>query len=447
MNRDHERELDSALPDDLPVQTRHGDIPSEGAMTPAAADAQPDDGGCEDADGEFTDEAAVVLPPDTEQPASEPAMPVPVRSVHVDVAPPEAAGPVAQPRFESLPVDKLDKRFQCRSLNSKVVENYLEVLSWGRQLPQIRVVRYDRGNGDVVYYLVDGAHRLAARAARGERIVVCEVVDGDEGTALWEMAGSNTKHGLARTDEDKQRQAQMLFSDPELRKKSDRSIADQMHVSPTFVGKERAKFLKANGILPGQDGKRVASDGRLFGTKVPKSTFPRVAAMEPPAPDDSATRVDVPTPDEPDPGQLDGNAQLNVENIETQNNASTSAKPRSRWEPVDADLVPRNRPVVVVAALPIGNVRDGTQSQTESNRAWGTDEPYRALEGPRFRIPFVTQSGDAAEDVYDFNNPEAGLRQELVVLRPFMRNVATLGAAQVPEAVLVALLRYAMKAA
>lgn len=134
----------------------------------------------------------------------------------------------------------LDTRFQARSrMDLQVIKDYEAVISEGRNMPPIKVVRIQN-----VMYVVDGFHRVHAYRNQGRDRIEADVVDGNDRLALELAVSANQAHGLRRSNQDKTKAVEMVLDDLELMCESDRFIAKLCGVSPPFVGDIRIRLEK-----------------------------------------------------------------------------------------------------------------------------------------------------------------------------------------------------------
>ena len=111
-------------------------------------------------------------------------------------------------------------------------------------------------DGDDVYWVADGHHRItAAREALsmdGPRALPAKVHDGDKRAAILYAAGANGKHGLPLTGFEKFRAVRRLLDDSEWQQWSDREIARHTGTSHVFVAKVRSE-VDLNAAASGSD--------------------------------------------------------------------------------------------------------------------------------------------------------------------------------------------------
>lgn len=144
----------------------------------------------------------------------------------------------------SLSLIRTDGGTQARDgINEDRVAEYMERLAAGDEFPPVEMV-YDGES----YWPWDGFHRINAYSRlRGEGrwngFVSANVVSGTQRDARRKAAGANAVHGLPRTAEDKRRAVLIYLEDEEWQAYSDRQIAAECKVSPTFVGKVRKEVV------------------------------------------------------------------------------------------------------------------------------------------------------------------------------------------------------------
>jgi len=161
-----------------------------------------------------------------------------------------------------LRLDAIQLGAQIRGIRQEVVDDYAERLQADDDFPPLVV--FKRAT-DGLLHLADGFHLYRALEEVGKKKALCDVRAGDIRDARLFAAGSNKSHGLRRSNEDKRRSVRALLDDEEWREWSDRSIADHVGVSPTFVGNMRKEWeATVNG---GQCTSRRTSDGRMMDTE------------------------------------------------------------------------------------------------------------------------------------------------------------------------------------
>lgn len=85
------------------------------------------------------------------------------------------------------------------------------------------------------YHVVDGAHRVEAYKRAGWESILCDVRTGSLRDAIQYSLSANERHGLQRTNADKNRAVEIALADPEWRELPKRELARLCGVSHTFV--------------------------------------------------------------------------------------------------------------------------------------------------------------------------------------------------------------------
>jgi hypothetical protein len=138
----------------------------------------------------------------------------------------------------------LDARFQARTrMDLQVIKDYEAIISEGRDMPPIKVVRIKDQ-----LYVVDGFHRVHAYRNQGRDRIEADVIDGNDRLALELAVSANHAHGLRRSNQDKTKAVEMVLNDLELMVESDRFIAKLCGVSPPFVGDIRTRLEKPKSV-------------------------------------------------------------------------------------------------------------------------------------------------------------------------------------------------------
>jgi hypothetical protein len=110
------------------------------------------------------------------------------------------------------------------------------------------VVFFDEGND--VFWLADGFHRIEAAARNNYQLVKADVRKGTRRDAVLEACRANALHGLPRTTADKRRAVETLLRDEEWATWSNREIARHIHVDDKTVGKIRAEIESSGAEIP-----------------------------------------------------------------------------------------------------------------------------------------------------------------------------------------------------
>ncbi len=148
--------------------------------------------------------------------------------------------PQSQRRRVQLRLIIVDPLIQQRCKTSKkVVSEYAQAMRDDQSFPPLTVFCSDRQT----YILADGFTRKKAHEKAYPNIpdIECEVLPGGRDDALLFACGANASHGQPRTIADKRKAVKTLLDRwPQW---SDRVIAQQAHVSHTFVSRVRKKHL------------------------------------------------------------------------------------------------------------------------------------------------------------------------------------------------------------
>ena len=163
---------------------------------------------------------------------------------------------------------RLDGGTQIREyLDEQAVLDYTAILTEGEDgqpEPQMDpVIAFQDGN-DPDLWLADGFHRVQAYLNAGRTEIPVEIRPGTLRDAILCAVGCNEKHGVKRTDEDKERAVRIILADAEWQNRASRWIARTCVVSHTFVQKIKSIGVDSNA----QAKPRVkCSDGRTYERK------------------------------------------------------------------------------------------------------------------------------------------------------------------------------------
>jgi hypothetical protein len=130
---------------------------------------------------------------------------------------------------------RIDGGTQPRSsVDRNTIGEYAEAMRNEVKFPPV-VVFYDGKE----YWLADGFHRRDAALQAGLTEIEVDLKQGTKRDAVLFSVGTNSSHGMRRTNEDKRRAVLKLLEDPEWGLWSDSEIARRCQVSHTFVGEIR----------------------------------------------------------------------------------------------------------------------------------------------------------------------------------------------------------------
>lgn len=129
----------------------------------------------------------------------------------------------------------IDSDMQPRvTLTLEAIEEYMEAYQNGEAMPAIEIVTDGDRN-----WVVDGFHRMESAKRVGLDTITCSIRTGDRADAIWFASSANQRHGIRRTNRDKNRAVMMaLVAKPA---SSLREIADHCGVSHVFVSLCKAK--------------------------------------------------------------------------------------------------------------------------------------------------------------------------------------------------------------
>ena len=154
---------------------------------------------------------------------------------------------------------RLDSSIQPRmKIDPAIVREYAAAMSEGTQFPPV-IVFHDGDN----YWVADGFHRIMAAKEAGLTHIDAEVRVGTPRDAVLYAVGTNSAHGIRRSNADKRRAVEMLLSDEEWRQLSNIEIARRCVVSHTFVNSVREELSRNGTESPA---KRKCADGRIIDT-------------------------------------------------------------------------------------------------------------------------------------------------------------------------------------
>ena len=152
----------------------------------------------------------------------------------------------------TIPIDaiEVDPTIQSRAaMNADAIQDYAAAMARGERFPRL-VVFCDEYGGRPL--LAEGFHRLAAARLAGLQEIDILIRVGDRRMALFASAGSNTTHGLRRSNGDKWAAVAIMVVDPVWSEMSNRAIADHTGTTHPFVAKVRAS-LAAGEVGPPAD--------------------------------------------------------------------------------------------------------------------------------------------------------------------------------------------------
>jgi len=162
-------------------------------------------------------------------------------------------------KTEKLALDQIviDEKVMVRSqISEEHIEDLFEALKQSAKFPPI-IVFDDNG----VLILVDGHHRYeAAKKCKLDKIEA-EIRKGTKREAILCACGTNEKHGLRRTNDDKRRAVFKLLTDQEWRGWTDGKIAKVCAVTQPFVLKLREELIHNGYKFPST---REGANGKVY---------------------------------------------------------------------------------------------------------------------------------------------------------------------------------------
>ncbi|HEY2736730.1 MAG TPA: hypothetical protein VGI70_22170 [Polyangiales bacterium] len=158
-----------------------------------------------------------------------------------------------------------DAELQARvGLNANVVKDYAEQMAAGAAFPPVVVFARPGAHA-----LVDGFHRVAARESLGHTTVLAETREGTREEAIWYGLTANQKHGLRRTNEDKQCCVVKALIHPRAQALSDRQLANHCGVHHYTVSRIRQQ-LERNQVIEVRDSRIVTRGGVSYSQRLQK---------------------------------------------------------------------------------------------------------------------------------------------------------------------------------
>jgi hypothetical protein len=170
-----------------------------------------------------------------------------------------------------LPVSaiKVDPACQARAgMNSETINEYAEVMKEGGDDAFPAVVVFHDGAD---YWLSDGFHRYEAAKIAGLQSLKSRIRQGGRREAILNSVGTNTNHGLRRTNADKRRAVSILLEDEEWSTWSNREIARRCGVDEWLVRKLREEQASVSPTAgKPQTERKVERNGKAYGMETTK---------------------------------------------------------------------------------------------------------------------------------------------------------------------------------
>jgi hypothetical protein len=146
-------------------------------------------------------------------------------------------------------------------ISQKTVLEYCDALQRGEIFPAVEIIR-DRDTGQNI--LVDGFHRIAAYKKLKREFVQVSYSFGDHAAAITRCVSANTKHGLHRTNADKEKAISMFLQIAEHVNLANRAIAAKLNVSDKTIARVRSQ-LELDKCIP-RVTVRTTQTGRIQGS-------------------------------------------------------------------------------------------------------------------------------------------------------------------------------------
>ena len=158
--------------------------------------------------------------------------------------------PVAQ-------IELTDRATQSRvkMYDSRITE-YTEAIGRGEDLFEKASDPVQLFHDGTKYWIGDGWHRVSAAIRLHKTHILARVTTGGKDDAIYVAVGANATHGIQRTNEDKRRAVLLALQHPQLRRRSDRSLAQYVRASHTYVQNLRKEM---SGNVASQRGGNVAT--------------------------------------------------------------------------------------------------------------------------------------------------------------------------------------------
>ncbi len=343
-------------------------------------------------------------------------------------------------RFCVLPVASIGRAVQIRSVIPAVAKQYADEMGDGAAFTPILVYEISDGEGTAPLQVVAGHHRLAAHALLGLDHINCEVRVGTLQEAWVAAAGSNTEHGLPRSNLDKRNAVRKILAlCPDW---SDNLKAKHCGVSPTFVKTVKDEYNRELGQSTDDVEIRVDSKGRSFKhtprTKPANTADRGLAGRESPS-------VGVQLTQEPEPSSRVGAALQSPATAWTMYEISSGAGATGKEAEPTGEAIPAIREDVSAKMAPAaltGRVGSGAAFDG-SERVDRPQFRQRAAVADKVQVRFTSGSGDAGEFTFNLKDPDSSPPpSELWALTKLLRLMQDLRARGVERAAVGAISDY-----
>ena len=154
-----------------------------------------------------------------------------------------------------LDLIRIDGGTQQRDIDEDVKQRYMKLMQDGVQFPPVEVI-FDGKD----HWIWDGFHRYHCACARGDKVIVANVVKGTLREAIWLSFSANKAHGFPRQKGVAKDIIEQILTDKTWAKKSLSAIAKHVGVTQGYVSQVK-DALSAHGISTNTiDEKKLDSD-------------------------------------------------------------------------------------------------------------------------------------------------------------------------------------------
>jgi len=184
--------------------------------------------------------------------------------------------------IKKIPIAKIimdEATYPREKLNDEAVGDYGRMMKRGEKLPPIIVFQEGKD-----YFLADGRHRIEGAKNFGETEIQARVRKGTRRDAICFAVGANDKHGVRRTNADKNKAVRIALDDEVCVRWPDNRIAKLCNVSWDLVKKIRKSYLPESEdsderVVERGGTEFVQKKGRRSGKKKPLTPVGMVVGM------------------------------------------------------------------------------------------------------------------------------------------------------------------------
>ncbi len=154
-------------------------------------------------------------------------------------------------------------------VNDDAIAEYIERHEGGSPFPSIEVYHELGGEGNDIYWVADGRHRVTAAKRLEHETIPAEILKGGRRESLEHSIKSNHSHGVRRTNADKRLAVELVLADDVWREWSNAKIAQFCCVGDQLVAIVRAEN-QVRDHEPAQQSvttKRLGKDGKRQSSK------------------------------------------------------------------------------------------------------------------------------------------------------------------------------------